>query len=177
MPRHRGERFEIARSVGLSVCLSVCPRRSCLGYRHAGCLQLSHRRPPPEMCELRTRPRTDVDLPRFLDRTAIGGGISSRRPRGDTLLLNRVAALARCGLLLQAAWRSVVCVFVCHDRESCKWLSPHRCRLTCTIGWSQGITVKGGGGKILISGSEPYLICTRNLNICTRIEFISWLAK
>ena len=37
-----------------------------LGYRHAGCLQLSHRR-PPETCGLRTRPRTDVDPPRFLD--------------------------------------------------------------------------------------------------------------
>jgi len=44
--------------------LSV-PWRSCLGYRHAGCLQLSHRR-PLEMCGLRTRPRTDVDPPRFL---------------------------------------------------------------------------------------------------------------
>ena len=50
----------ILRSVRLSV-----PRRSCLGYRHAGCLQLSHRR-PPEMCGLRTRPRTDVDPPRLL---------------------------------------------------------------------------------------------------------------
>jgi len=47
-----------------SVCLSV-PWRSCLGCRHAGCLQLSHRR-PLEMCGLRTRPRTDVDPPRFL---------------------------------------------------------------------------------------------------------------
>ena len=47
-----------------SVRLSI-PWRSCLGYRHAGCLQLSHRR-PPEMCGLRTRPRTDVDPPRFL---------------------------------------------------------------------------------------------------------------
>jgi len=37
------------------------------------------------MCGLRTGPRTDVDPQRFLDRTAIGGGgISSRRPRGDT---------------------------------------------------------------------------------------------
>ena len=35
-----GRHFGIARSVGLSV-----PWRSCLGYRHAGCLQLSHRRP------------------------------------------------------------------------------------------------------------------------------------
>ena len=50
--------------VRLSVRLSV-PWRSCLGYRHADCLQLSHRR-PPEMCGLRTRPRTDVDPPRFL---------------------------------------------------------------------------------------------------------------
>ena len=47
-----------------SVRLSV-PWRSCLGYRHAGCLQLSYRR-LPEMCGLRTRPRTDVDPPRFL---------------------------------------------------------------------------------------------------------------
>jgi len=62
--RHTG----IVRSVRLSV-----PWRSCLGYRHAGCLQLSHRR-PPEMCGLRTGPRTDVDLPRFLDRTDIGRG-------------------------------------------------------------------------------------------------------
>ena len=38
----------MARSVRLSV-----PWRSCLGYRHAGCLQLSHRR-PPETCGLRT---------------------------------------------------------------------------------------------------------------------------
>ena len=45
---------------------SVCPMCSCLGYRHAGCLQLSHRR-PPAMCGLRTRPRTVVDPPRFLD--------------------------------------------------------------------------------------------------------------
>jgi len=48
--------FGTARSVRLSV-----PWRSCLDCR----LQLSHRR-PPEMCELRTRPRTDVDPPRFL---------------------------------------------------------------------------------------------------------------
>ena len=40
--------FGIARSVRLSV-----PWRSCQWCRHAGCLQLSHRR-PPEMCGLRT---------------------------------------------------------------------------------------------------------------------------
>ena len=44
--------------------LSV-PWRSCLGSRHAGCLQLSHRL-LPEMCGLPTRPRTDLDPPRFL---------------------------------------------------------------------------------------------------------------
>jgi len=63
-----GWHFGIARSVRLSV-----PWRSCLGYRHAGCMQLSQRR-PTKMCGLRTRPRTNVDPPRFLDRTAIGVG-------------------------------------------------------------------------------------------------------
>ena len=47
-----------------SVRMSV-PWRSCLGYGHAGCPQRCHRR-PPAMCGLRTRPRTDVDPPRFL---------------------------------------------------------------------------------------------------------------
>ena len=69
----------IARSVRLSV-----PWRSRLGYRHAGCLQQSHRW-PPEMCGLRTRPRTDVD--------PSAGGISSRRPFGDTFLLPKVTNL------------------------------------------------------------------------------------
>ena len=71
-----GKHFATARSVRLSV-----PWRSCLGYRHAGCLQLSHRR-PPEMCGLRTRPRTDVDPPQFLPLSNCHrrGGISSRRP-------------------------------------------------------------------------------------------------
>ena len=61
---------------------SVCPS---LGYRHAGCLQLSHRR-SPEMCEL--RPRTGRRS------AAIFGTnchrreqISSRRHRGDTLFV------------------------------------------------------------------------------------------
>ena len=55
-----------------SVCPSACPSvcLSCLGYRHAGCLQLSRRR-PPEMCRLRTRPRMEVDLQRFLDQTGM----------------------------------------------------------------------------------------------------------
>ena len=69
---------------------SVCPMAQLpISYRHAGCLQLSHRR-PPEMCGLRTRQRTDVDPPRFLDRTAISG-ISSRSHRGDTFPVTRVS--------------------------------------------------------------------------------------
>ena len=54
----------IARSNIRHIRLPV-PWRSCLGYRHTGCLQLSHRW-SPEMCGLRTRPRMDVDPPRFL---------------------------------------------------------------------------------------------------------------
>ena len=73
-------------SACLSVRLSV-PWRSCLSYRHAGCLQLSHRR-PPEMCGLRTRPRTDVDPPRVELPSA--GGISSLRPRGRYLVIIRL---------------------------------------------------------------------------------------
>ena len=60
--------FGIARSVRLSV-----PWRNCPGYRHAGCRS-------PEMCGLRTRPRTDIYIRHdFCHRpTAIGGGISGR---------------------------------------------------------------------------------------------------
>ena len=42
----------------------VCVCVNC-HYRHAGCLQLSHRR-LPELCGLRTCPRMDLDPPRFL---------------------------------------------------------------------------------------------------------------
>ena len=73
-PGGGGGLFGISRSV----CLSV-PRCSCLGYRHAGCLQLSHCQ-LPEMFVLQTPPQMDIDPPQFLDRTAIGGGISSRCP-------------------------------------------------------------------------------------------------
>jgi len=69
--------FRIARSVRLSAQQWL----SCLGYRHAGCLQLSHRRP---LRDVRTAdPSADgrrsaaifaaVELPS-------AGGISSRRP-------------------------------------------------------------------------------------------------
>ena len=65
---------------------SVCPMALLpVGYRHASFLQLGHRR-PPEMCGLRTLPRTDVDPPRFLPPSNCHRrGASSRRPRGDTL--------------------------------------------------------------------------------------------
>jgi len=57
-PRPIGGNFGIARSVLLSF-----PWRSCLGYRHTGCLQLSHHQ-PPDMCGLRTRPRDFwIELP------------------------------------------------------------------------------------------------------------------
>ena len=68
---------------------SVCPS---LGYVHAGCVAQLHRLSarwlpaagrPPEMCGLRTRPRTDVHPPRVELPSA--GGISSRRPRDYTL--------------------------------------------------------------------------------------------
>jgi len=49
---------------------------------HAGCLHLSHRR-PPEMCGLRTRPRTDGRRS-AASRIAIGGIIASPPP-GDNL--------------------------------------------------------------------------------------------
>ena len=66
-------------AIRLPLRLSV-PWHSCLGYRHVGCLQLSHFR-PPEMCGLWTRPRTDIDPPRFLPLSNCHwGGISFRCP-------------------------------------------------------------------------------------------------
>jgi len=94
MPRHRGH-FGIARSVRLSV-----PRCSCLGYSHAGCLQLSHRR-PIEMCGLRTSPRTDVDPPRFLPPSNCHrreGGYRLAAPAGRYLnCWKRVSEMHCCG--------------------------------------------------------------------------------
>ena len=92
-PRPAGGHFGTARSVRLSV-----PWRSCLGYRHAGCLQLSHRL-PSETCGLRTRPRTDVDKPRLRHRrTAIGGGHTVSPPPGRYLVLrtNSFYSAAEC---------------------------------------------------------------------------------
>jgi len=82
------------------------PRRSCLGYRHAGCLQLSHCR-PLEMCGLLTRPQTDVYSPRFLPPSNChrrAGGISSRRPRGDTMSLLLCPEFAKISVRRAADW-------------------------------------------------------------------------
>ena len=82
------------------------PRRSCLGYRHAGCLQLSHCR-PLEMCGLLTRPQTDVYSPRFLPPSNChrrAGGISSRRPRGDTMSLLLCPEFAKFSVRRAADW-------------------------------------------------------------------------
>jgi len=59
---------------------SVCPsarRAAALGYRHTGCLQLSH---------VRTADPSADGRRSAANRNAIGGGISSGRPRGDNLL-------------------------------------------------------------------------------------------
>ena len=71
------------------VCLSVCPSPWCaaaLGYRHAGRLPLS--------CVRTADPSADGRRS-AASRTAIGGGISSRRPRGDNLLIQWTSRLAR----------------------------------------------------------------------------------
>ena len=77
-----------------SVCLSICLSHgaaTCLRYRHAGCLQLSHRR-PPEMCGLRTRRDFWIHDDLIGGETIYQssnwhrrGGISSCRSGGDTL--------------------------------------------------------------------------------------------
>jgi len=99
LPPYRGH-FGIARSVRLSV-----PWRSCLGYKHAGCLQLSHRR-PPEMCGLRTRPRTDVDPPRFLDPWTDADGLIG----GETICHRRPAIGGGGAYRLAASW-AIICSF------------------------------------------------------------------
>jgi len=70
-------------------------------YRHAGCLQLSHRR-PPEMRGLRTRPRTDkTDADGLIGgetirhrRTAIGGGGAYRIAAPLLIIAKRLRSLA-----------------------------------------------------------------------------------
>ena len=85
---------------------ALVPWRSCLGYRHACCLQLSHRW-PPEMCGLWTRIFGSMDWRRWPDwrRSDMPPSNCHRRrayrlspsPGGDTLLSlsNRDVKVAR----------------------------------------------------------------------------------
>ena len=85
-PPHRGTFWN-------SAIRPSVPWRSCLGHRHAGCLRLSNRR-PPEMCGLRTRPRTDVDPPRV--EPASAGDIVSPSPGRYLLsLLEKIAPYSK----------------------------------------------------------------------------------
>ena len=70
-----------------SVCLPVglSHGAAALGYRHAGCLQLSHRR-PPEMYGLRTRPRTDTDPPRVEQSSTRAYRLAAPAAGNDNLL-------------------------------------------------------------------------------------------
>jgi len=76
-PALRGH-FGIAQPVRLSVTW-----RSCLGYRHTGCLQLSHRW-PPEMCGLQSRPQRHRSATIFAIVELRGGAYHLTAP-GDTL--------------------------------------------------------------------------------------------
>jgi len=78
---------------------------------------------PPEMCGLRTRPRTDVDPPRVGLPSA--AGISSRRPRGDNLfstLTDFVRLARRCAADTALAVARCLClsVSVCRKSELCR---------------------------------------------------------
>ena len=103
-----------------SVCPSVCLSQPRL--KLAGCVAqlpgLSARWLPaagrtPQMCGLRTRLRTDVDLPST-------GGISSRRHRGDNMLVFVFLSLS-C-LRLHAL-----------DLLSCLFLSARKHPISCRI--------------------------------------------
>ena len=61
-----------------AICLSVSLSHgaAAICYRHAGCLQISH---------VRTANPSADECRSAASQTAIGGGISSRRPRGDNL--------------------------------------------------------------------------------------------
>ena len=84
-PRRKG------RSVRLSIRLSV----TALGYRHVGCLQLSHERTADPSADGRRSAAS---------RTDIGGGISSRHPRADTLLWSRYQCRGKHGVLYEVEW-------------------------------------------------------------------------
>ena len=84
------------------------PRRSCLGYIHAGCLQLSHRR-PPEMCGLWTRPRRTQMRRDFWIELPSGGGHIVSLPPGRYLV--NYIKLTR--LLTSCCWSRVSATLSC----------------------------------------------------------------
>ena len=87
LPADTTELLSLSLSSRPSVCLSVClsHRAAALGYRHAGCLQLSH---------VWTADPSADGRRSAASRTAIGGGISSRRCPGRYLAISdRSAAI------------------------------------------------------------------------------------
>jgi len=99
--------------VSLSVPWRSCHRRAAaLGYRHADCLQLSH---------VRTADPSADGRRSATSRTAIGGGMSSRRPGAITCRLcvvyaaalqqfgtRQPASLSHIGCLILPRWRRAV---------------------------------------------------------------------
>jgi len=75
---------DIKRYCDPSVCLSH--GAAALGYRHAGCLQLRH---------VRTADLSAGGRRSAASRTAIDGGMSSHRPRGDNLFSLKLTAFSR----------------------------------------------------------------------------------
>ena len=112
---------------------------ACLGLRHAGCLQVSHRR-PPEMCGL--RPRRNNMPPSNCHRR---GGISSRRPRGDNLFIYIYFSIIDTGfhyrdnlstpmnLKLIRCWHSARRTAFCRTWRLARWTAARwRCPATST---------------------------------------------
>ena len=107
--------------IRLTVCPSVCvPWRSCLGYRPAGCLQLStasHQR-----C-----PRTDADPPRFLDRTSIGGAHIVSPPPGRSSSAFAFQLLNQCWSQTTVGLRwSVNALLFCYEFLPVNWRTTRR---------------------------------------------------
>ena len=129
-----GGRFGIVRSVRPSV-----PWRRCLGYRHAACLQLSHRR-PPEMCGLYTRPRTDVDVPR-VELPSAGHILSP--PPGRFLVSDHVngednaLAVSVCVMNHMTSLHQILCAYVAYGYSSV--LYWHCCNTLCTFGFMNDV--------------------------------------
>ena len=122
---------------------------SCLGYRHAGCLQLSHRR-PPEMCGLRTRPRTDVDPPRLLPPSNCHrrGAYRLTACGGDTLHIDIIWCLFGSLAMNVSTWTPKLS----SGRQKCCILLPRR--LTTPPGVTRPIGVTTPPGETTPPGAR-----------------------